>query len=376
MSRSVNRSVVAEIAGCSPITVSRVFGRKSSVVTEETRQRVLAASKACGYIPNAAARAIRTKRFHRVAFVVTTFDAPGHGSMPNVLGYLTAVADTLAEQGYSVIYEHFHLEEGTRRLIEPPRLFMELAADGIIGMSGGFVPPEVDAAMTRLGAPVVWVNRNADEGVPAVVADEFGAARQLTRHLIDLGHRRIGYVSFSQLVHYSAVQRLAGVRAELQAAGLSTKWLVRAKDRFSRLQTIEQLLAAAPPITALICYNSLIYRSALQVAAEKGIRIPADLSMGFFASEWELDANMFPVTAVLVPEGKMAVVAVQTLLPMIEQRRSADEPETAMPIHTDYPAGAYVPPAGSTPRLTMTIPPVAAELRLGRTTAPPSDSAD
>lgn len=370
MARNMNRGAVAELAGVSPITVSRVFSN-SSLVTGKTRRRVLEAGKACGYTPNAAARAIRTRRFNRVAFVVTTFEPRGHVSMPNVLSYLTAAADALAERGYSVIYEHFHLEEGTRRLIEPPRLFMELAADGVIGMSGGFVPTDVDATLANLGAPVVWVNRNADEGVPAVVADEFDAARRLTRHLIELGHRRIGYVSYSDLRHYSAMQRLEGVRAELQAAGLSTEGLIRCKDRFSRLQTIEQLLAASPRVTALVCYNGLIYRSALQLAAEQGIRVPTDLSLAVFASEWELDMNMFPVTAVIVPEGKMSIVAVQALLPMIEQQRSADESVAVAETNAAPATASDVRPGCRAPLMAGVIPPVMAELRLGRTTAPP-----
>lgn len=346
MARNADRDTVARLAEVSPITVSRVF-TNSHLVSEHTRRRVLEASKVCNYTPNAAARAIRTQRFNRVAFVVTTFQPRGRGSMPNVLSYLTAATDVLAQRGFSVIYEHFHLEEGTRKLIEPPRLFMELAADGVIGMSGGYVPQEVDTTLASLGAPVIWVNRNADEGVPAVISDECEAGRQMVRHLIELGHRRIGYISYAQLLHYSAVQRLQGIQSELEAAGLPTDAVIRCTDRFSRLQAIEQLLTPKPRITALICYNGLMYWSAMQVAAQQGIRVPADLSMSLFASEWELDLNLFPVTAVLVPEGAMALAAVEALLPMIERRRSGDA-------------------AGAKP----VIPPVRAELRIGRTTGP------
>jgi len=128
---SMNRNKVAELAGVSPVTVSRVF-RNSSLVDPKTRKRVLEAGRKCGYVPNSAARAIRQGRFNRVAAVVVQYGDVGTSWFPNN-GFLDPAVNELAIHSYSMVTEPLYLDIKNDVFHQPPRLFSELAVDGILG---------------------------------------------------------------------------------------------------------------------------------------------------------------------------------------------------------------------------------------------------
>jgi DNA-binding LacI/PurR family transcriptional regulator len=336
----VNQKELARLAGVSQVTVSRAL-RGSSLVSPRIRQKVMEASHRCGYYPRSDARAMRSGKFKRIACVVTLFGPKGrpHNTYG---GYLDPASDLLAENGYSSIFESFYLDLRTNNFLEAPRLFSELAVDGVLGITAASpVQQYVDDRLAELGAPVVWINRDPEAGIVSVVTDDAANARMLTRHLIDLGHRRIAYLGrFGP--HYSTIQRYEGVYQELHSAGYDTSG-AHCHETNTEVISTEALLDSKPGFTAIVCYDLQTYLIALQAAARRGLRVPRDLSLCYFASAWELPvlAN-FPATVVAIPEMDMARTGVRLLLDTIENcpRTGPLEPLCG----TLYEGGSTTPP--------------------------------
>ncbi len=317
ISMSATIKQIAALAKVSPSTISRVF-RGSPLVSERTRSVVLKASREHGYFPHSAARAMRGGKFNRVACVVTRFGRIGE-AYQNSSGYLDAATDLLAQRGISVIYEPFHLLPIRLEFVESPRLFSELSVDGIIGFDTiGMVPDSVDEQIAQLRAPIVWINRTPRPGVTCVNCDDAANARLLVRHLIDLGHRRIGYYGIDEL-HYSMHERPAAVMAELRAAGLDDSGRFIAKNDAAFSEFIPRMLTRQPRLTALICYSFRDLYFVLLEASRLGIRVPEELSLCYFSSSSEISHHKpYHGTSVTVPEAGMVQQGIGRLLAAID----------------------------------------------------------
>jgi LacI family transcriptional regulator len=329
---NINRDRVAELAGVSPVTVSRVF-RNSTLVDTRTRQRVLEASQQCGYRPNSAARAIRQGRFNRVAAVVVQYGDPGTAYVPTT-GFMDPAVNALAEHGYSMVTEPLYLDIRNDDFHQPPRLFAELAVDGILGLpASGIVPPRVDEYLSQLGSPIVWMNREPQDGIHCVSGDEFGNGRKLAQHLIDLGHRRIGYIGFES-PNYQLRDRVAGVRAALTEAGLDTGGILIGPRGCCLVDLAEQILDCGYDVSAVICFHRGGYDAMTHTAMRRGIRVPQQLSICYFSSTWQVVLSDYRPTSVDLAESQIGTIAVHRLVQLIKG-------ETLSPV--DRVSGILVP---------------------------------
>jgi LacI family transcriptional regulator len=301
-----------------PAVSSVVNNSKSTVVvSEETRQRIERIAKELGYRPNSGARAIKNGRFNRIAWVPTRMNDLGWSSTQS---YLNHAVGTLANHGYSLVFEPLDLEFSSKDFIEPPRLFSELAVDGILAFDGtGVVPEKIDTLLVERKSPLVWVNRNPVSGISDVVCNEKAGANLLVDHLVELGHRRIGYVGPDNF-HYSATDRFGGVEEGLEKAGLDPRWARQGKRKGLFREIAEDLLNQTPRLTALICYSHVVFDAVMEAVSPRGIRVPQDLSLCYFASPWELDIN-FSSTAVVLPEPQMGKAAVELLMEIIGDKQ-------------------------------------------------------
>ncbi len=323
---------IAKVVGVKTATVSRVLNDKPNPikVSEITRNRIFQAARDLGYQPNAAARAVRSGKFNRIACVVTQYGPRGSVYWPTMSSYLEIAADRLAECGYSLIFEPFHIDYQTEQLLETPSLFTELAVDGILGVAAaGMIPSHVDEKLSGLKAPTVWVNRNPMTEGMFVTCDEVAGARELTKHLIGLGHRRIGYVG-TQGDHHSKQDRFRGVLEEMIANGLQPL-AQTLKDRHTCLDMVAaELLDLNPRPTALVCYNICAYDAVVMEAVRRGIKIPEQLSVCYFASPWDRRETQYKPTIVELPEVHMAAAAVDMLVACIREKRILPAPKPFM----------------------------------------------
>jgi LacI family transcriptional regulator len=242
---------VAERAGVSPMTVSRVL-RDDPRVTPENRAKVLAAVEELGYRRNEAARSLRVGSSGLLGLVVTNFANPFYAHL--ALG----VESLAAERGMTVVLGN--TAEDLRRERE---LVSDLVSRRVSGMI--VVPAGGDHAHLRPervhGIPVVLAARppaNAD--LDCVLVDDFGGALAATARLTARGHRRIGFLGLPPNVWTSA-ERFRGFSSALAEAGLTVD------ERHVRLNLREvaaaeaaagELLGLAEPPTALFTANSRI----------------------------------------------------------------------------------------------------------------------
>ena len=175
--------------------------------------------------------------------------------------------------------------------------------------------------------PLVWVNRNPEPDLPCVVPDERVGGRELTRHLVAMGHRRIAYVG-PDSGHLSATGRYEGFLAAVREAGLDESNVILTNRLVPVTTSATRLFDPQPAVTAVVCYDRTIRDIIMFIAAGRGLRVPTDLSVAHSASAWELSTYYeHPMTSVEIPETLMAAKAVEILLDMIAGHPAPDRIE-------------------------------------------------
>jgi DNA-binding LacI/PurR family transcriptional regulator len=265
---------VAAHAGVGLGTVSRVLNA-SPKVSEATRARVLDAIEILGYRPNPLARGLSLGRCQTVGVVVPFFT---HAS---AVERLRGVVAALDESRYDLVL--FNVESPVHRDEHLGALTGRDRADGLLVMSLP-VPARELNRLRGAGVPVVLVDATA-EGVPTVFTDDLDGGRLATQHLVDLGHRSIGFLGDdpdNPFGFTSSTWREAGYRAVLDRAGI--EWrpeLVRhaPHDRTVAQALAAELLARPAPPTAIFASSDVQATGVLAAAAAAGRRVPEDLSV-------------------------------------------------------------------------------------------------
>jgi LacI family transcriptional regulator len=274
-------SDVAKRAGVSAMTVSRVVN-STGYTSAETRGRVEAAIEELGYVPNALARQLRSKRTKTIALVVSDISNP----------FFTTIArgaeDVAVGHGFSVMY--CNTDESEAEEEQYLLMLIERQVDGVL-----LVPARSSGTSFRLlqahGMPVVVMDRRvAARNVDSVLCDSEAGAFALTRHLIELGHRRIAVLTGRRNVSTS-VDRVAGCRRALEEAGLTLgdELVHYGGFNFGKLnqadghRMVEEVLAApGERPTAVFAANNFIAFGAMRALGEAGLRVPDDMSVVAF----------------------------------------------------------------------------------------------
>ncbi|MEW9533270.1 LacI family DNA-binding transcriptional regulator [Microbispora sp. NPDC049125] len=298
---------VAELAGVSAMTVSRVLNTPQKV-RPETRARVLAAVRELDYRPNSAARVLVTGRSGVLG--VVSFDTTLYGPASTLYGieqaarendYLVSIASLPALNRRSI-------EEGVDRL-------RSQSVDGII-----IVAPHESAAegLRHLppGLPVVDVGGGDDLPVPVAAVDQQAGAARATRHLLSLGHRTVWHLS-GPPNWIDSSGRVAGWRSALEAEGREVpEPLVGDWSAHSGYE-IGKRLARGREITAMFVANDHMAMGLLRALRESGRRVPEDVSVVGFDDVPESAYFWPPLTTVRQNFGEVGRRAFQLLLDRI-----------------------------------------------------------
>lgn len=265
---------VAREAGVSVATVSRAYNG-SALVKEDTRRRVQAVAERLGYSPNGAARSLITSRTSTIGVLLPDL----HGEFFSEI--IRGIDQTAQRHGYHLLVSGSHDQAGE---IEAALQSMRGRVDGLIVMS-----PNLDArgAVRHLSAlfPVVLLNCAAEAGAldTITIANRAGA-RDMVRHLIALGHRRIAIIT-GAAHNYDAVERRRGYHAALRAAGIAphATWEVAGDfGERSGYVAARELLRTTPRPTAIFASNDAMAIGAISALREAGVRVPADIAVAGF----------------------------------------------------------------------------------------------
>jgi LacI family transcriptional regulator len=312
---------VARRAGVSTSTVSHV-ANGTRVVSDERRQRVLEAMHELGYEANLVARSLKTRRSHLVGLVSSDIGNPFFTSV------VRGVEDVVMARGYTLILgttgEDPHREEAYLRLLGAQRI------DGLILAPAGDRYPYLDRIMHTRTAFVLLDRSLPGPPVPAVVLDNIDAGRTATRHLLSLGHRRIGVVSGRAGIS-TTVERLEGYRLALDAAGIAYDPALVVDGRSGleeARQATARLLALPDRPTAIVVGNNLMTLGTVAAIEACGLCIPRDVGVvGFDDALWA-DILHPRLTTIAQPTYELGRAAADLLL------RRIDAPEGQVPLRT------------------------------------------
>ncbi len=301
---------IARAARVSHSTVSRAL-RDSPLVNPETRDLIRKIAAEQGYTVSAVARSLVTRRTNTIGVVVTSIADPFVGEV------VSGIEEFALARHYSVILATCHGDPD--RELRAVRSLQERRVDGILVAAsrvGALYMPMLEEAKT----PIVLINnQHPGEFGFHVSIDNPAGAKQITTHLIELGHRRIAYIGDRFGLH-SDTERYDGYRASLAAAGIPfAAELVGSGDggAESGAQAMAQLLDLQDPPTAVFCYNDMQAFGALRAVRERGLRVPGDISIAGFDDLFFSSYTEPPLTTIRQPKQQMGRDAAAILLDLL-----------------------------------------------------------
>ncbi len=263
---------VAALAGVSFATVSRVLDDRPGI-SRETKERVRAACRQLGYVPNAAARSLTGRATHLLGVIVPDV------SNPYFAGMATAIERAAAENGYRMLLSS-SLRDGERerRSVEQ---FLDRRVDGLL--ISAFSPdaqPRYQALMGEM--PCVYLGVNHGESCSYVMGDNGQGMRDAVRYLLDLGHRDLVFLG-GRSNSLTQTLRLRGFREALAERGLTGRaYSAPAEPEELRQWSYEkalELLRRRPLPDAIVAFSDITALKVMEAAEECGVRIPQDVSL-------------------------------------------------------------------------------------------------
>jgi LacI family transcriptional regulator len=306
---------VARKAGVSPMTVSRVMNGKSNV-REVTRDVVMQAVRELNYTPNPAARSLAAAQGTRIALIYTN---PSSAYLSELLLGALAGAGRAAAQLMLDTWDNI-----------TPAAERAAARKLTKTVAGVILPPplcESKAITSELIAaqlPVVAIaSGRFQSNLSCVRIDDYRAARDMTSHLLEHGHTRIGFIKGHPNQTASA-RRYEGFQSALHDAGLAPDTTLVQQGYFtyrSGLEATEKLLARKRPPTAIFASNDDMAAAAVSVAHRQGLDVPRDLSVVGF-DDTSAATTVWPeLTTIRQPIAAMAESSIELLLRSIRRGR-------------------------------------------------------
>ncbi|MGK5026651.1 LacI family DNA-binding transcriptional regulator [Janthinobacterium sp. RB2R34] len=334
-------SQVAQRAGVTSATVSNVL-RQRGKVGAETRARVLAAVEALGYRPHLTARALAEGRAPTLALMVSSIANPFYPE------YALAAEQAARQHGRFLIVCNTNDDHDIGRAYLDQ--IAGTLADGVLVMNAD---PSLDdlRATERRGATVVlgmWEKPHQPPGLPCVAVDFHLAGALAARHLIALGHRKIGVMVGGGVCGVHA-ERERGFNDALLELGHGDAVVHRMMVHDSvegGLQAGAAMLSATPSITAVFATNDLPALGLLHAAADLGIKVPQQLSVIGLTDIQSARQSRPALTTVALPTAQAAAMSVALLLELIAEpqaqppMRIAPPPELVVRASTAPPAAA------------------------------------
>ncbi|MFM8469505.1 MAG: LacI family DNA-binding transcriptional regulator [Limisphaerales bacterium] len=309
---------IAYRAGVSVMTVSKAL-RDAKDICVATKARIKDLAEEMGYVPDAAAAGLRTRSTRLFGLVITTLTNPLFARM------VMAIEEWSYQHGYAVLLMHSHNDPGREE--QCIRRLLSRRVDGL------FISPasrleasaKVYQELQGSGMPVVILGSRAKfcAGFPCVESDDVAASANVTRHLIELGHRRIAFFAGPQISPW-AHDRFAGYKKALREAKIELDDSLI----FQAGATIEegekaaaQFTSEATEATAIQAVNDMVAIGAGSLLLQQGLRIPQDISLAGFGNVLVSEHFRVPLTTVRQPKFRLGVAAMELMLAQLRREK-------------------------------------------------------
>ncbi|KAA3656599.1 MAG: LacI family transcriptional regulator [Chloroflexi bacterium] len=319
MENKVTIADVARLANVSVSTVSNMLNGRSSRMRPSTHERILQAIEELGYTPNQAARQLKTGHTPIIGLIVPSVANPFFGV------FARHVEEEALSHGFQVLLGNSERQPDREQLYAD-----ELWGYGVRGIIFGSALMEyshLDNLINR-GLHVVAFDRPAQDDDPvefdSIGVDNMLAARLATKHLLSLGHRRIGFLS-GAVKTINRIDRLAGYKAALVEAGVEFDpeliWEGDTNGNFGDADAValgrqgtHELLSQLNPPTAIFTINDMYAFGSYAGARDLGLEIPRDLSIVGMDDIALTEVVQPPLTTIRQPVKHLARAAVDRLI--------------------------------------------------------------
>lgn len=310
---------VAKIAGVSRGTVSRVLNNHPAV-SDEARAKVLEAIEKSNYRPNFSARHMRTDSSNLVGFglladeVITT---------PYAVDMIRGAQEALWALGKVMLVVNAGNTNGKTMTEASLEALLERRVEGII--YAAMYHHSVEIPHHNSQVPIVLANCfSEDRRFASVVPDEVAGGYAATKHLLEAGHKRIGFINLNSTDKHvpnpipAAVGRLEGYKRALEefdvAFDESLIYYTKQTPQMNYELAVHLMQMANPP-TAIFCGNDRTALACYGALSQLGLRIPKDVAIVGFDNQLDLAASLWPgLTTVQLPHYQMGKWAVEYLL--------------------------------------------------------------
>jgi LacI family transcriptional regulator len=306
---------IAIRAGVSVMTVSKVM-RDAPDISPATKARVRQLAEQMGYMPDSVAQGLRTRTTRLFGLVISAATNPVYARV------VMAIEERAHEMGYDLIMAHsLNIPEREESVI---KRLLSRRIDGLFVVPVYRLDPTaaIYDELLRRGLPTVLLGHRAPfcQKFPNVETDDVNASYALTRHLIDLGHKRIAFFT-GPPVSPGAQERLEGYRKALREAQLELD------DRlvFNAGSTIEegekaalQMLNEQPKATAIQAVNDLVAIGTASVLLNQGVRIPQEMSIVGFGNVLTSEHFRIPLTTIRQPKLRLGAAAVESMVRLLK----------------------------------------------------------
>jgi DNA-binding LacI/PurR family transcriptional regulator len=301
---------IARAAHVSHSTVSRAL-RNSPLVNPETTAIIRKIADEQGYTVSAVARSLVTRRTNTIGVVVTSIANPFVGEIVN------GIEEVALAHDYSLFLATCHADPV--REVRAVRSFQERRVDGILVNSsrvGALYLPLLE----EMKVPIVLINNeHPGQFVHSVTIDNLNAGREAARHLVELGHKRVGYIG-NRFGLQADMERFSGYRQILEEAdiGFQPELVAHGDGRpEGGMSAMERLLELPEPPTAVFCYNDMEAIGALRAIREHGLTVPGDVSVVGLDDLFLASYTDPPLTTIQQPKHQMGRLAAEILLKLL-----------------------------------------------------------
>jgi len=297
---------VAKRAGVAPITVSRVINN-SGYISQMTRERVEAAVKELGYVPNTLARGLRSKRTRTLALVVTDITNPYFTLMAR------GVEDVAGDANYTVVY--CNTDESETKEEKYANILAQRQVDGVLLVPACGNVKTIKFLLSNDINVVALDRRVSEVEIDSVRSDSEDGAYRLVKLLIELGHKRIAVITGPKDVSTS-VDRVTGYQRALAETGLNENELVYygAFNQESGYEFTKQAMMYSPKPTAILGANNFIMIGVIKALRDLKMDVPGDVSVvGFDDLPESMLLSPF-LTVAAQPAYEMGRMATELLL--------------------------------------------------------------
>jgi LacI family transcriptional regulator len=303
--RRATISDVAKAAGVSPSTASRALTGQGYAAAS-VKARVLAAAEELGYVPDDIARSLKRRASRLVGVMISDLRNQFYADLA------AGIEQVLGAAGHQMVLVN---DDGdTDRELAGARTLLAMRVPGAIVTP---LSAAAGALLTEQGVHVVEVDRQmADSQCDAVLVDSEHGAQECTRHLLELGHRRIAFL-IDELEWTTGVGRLAGYRGALVDNGVPYDSALVVRVGFgagSPAAATAALLDRHPDVTAIFAANNLMAQGVWQELQRRNLGVPADMSLVAFDDLPWMTMVAPGVSAVSQPVVEVGAKAAETLL--------------------------------------------------------------